>query len=171
METMVKDHIENIQKDFKHEEHIESWEDRVIDYEDLKRFCFKENIKRGLKRMKVWTKRNWQNIFIVLLSISCVITSALFYSEAPSSDWVSNEPVNDYIELSNGIDTITVHSHALPDYSYIYNENGSLECVYVHFSYKFKEYEIYKVLELLDNDIATMEEWLESVQMNYRSEQ
>ncbi len=171
MEEQIKQHIKNQQQHLEHEKELDSWEDRVVDCKELKWFCFKENIKRRLKKMKTWTKRNWQNIFVVIFSISCFVTTVFLYSDKrDNTDWIAqNEPVIGYLELSNGIDIITVHSHALPDYRPIYRDNGSIECIYVKYEYEYKGFKYFKILELVDNDIATIEEWLESIQMNYRS--
>ncbi|MCP4988523.1 MAG: hypothetical protein GY928_21465 [Colwellia sp.] len=117
--------------------------------------------KRRFDKMKAWTKRNWQNIFVVVFAISCVTVTALFYSEPTSTDWLAQkQPVSNKIMISNGNAQVIVNKDSMLAFDPIWNNNGSLECWYVVFEYKGSRF----TLELVDNDIATATEWKESIE-------
>ncbi len=139
------------------QELIESMRNETYD-KKIKRFCFKHNFKRWMKKIK---PSEW-GLFIIVLSLATLTLTTIYYeANEDNTDWIAQkQPVSEFISISNGNDTTRVHQGSMIAYTPIWNDNGSLECYYVLFTYQGSRI----TLELTDNEAGTMEEWKESIE-------
>jgi hypothetical protein len=155
-----KDHYDKVQKD------LHEWEDRVVECKELKWFCFKENIKRRLKKMITIIRKNISSIIvgiIIILFLLFVFThkDLLITPINDDTDWISPKTtISNFIEISNGNESLRVHKDSMIVYTPIWCDTGALICYYVLFDYRGSRL----TLELTDNEAGTMEEWKESIE-------